>query len=95
MSDTMNNTETEAIERRLRHAVACARAGGDFTLRHFSTGVMTADRKSDGSPVTIADRGCEELIRGMLREAFPDDGLVQARGAAVLDAERERGSRAG
>ncbi len=67
---------TDAIAERLDHALACARAGGDFTLAYFRPGMIAADRKSDGSPVTVADRGCEELIRKMIRERFPDDGLL-------------------
>ena len=65
-----------SVADRIEHAVACARAGGEFTLRYFSSGVMAADRKSDGTPVTVADRGCEELIRKMIRERFPEDGLL-------------------
>ena len=67
---------TDDIGSRLRHAIACARAGGDLTLEHFRPGVFEAERKSDGSPVTVADRGCETLIRSMIREAFPDDGML-------------------
>jgi histidinol-phosphatase len=41
-----------------------------------------ADEKSDGSPVTAADRECEQLIARTLEEAFPDDGLLGEEGAA-------------
>lgn len=63
-------------QERLEHAVECARAGGAFTLEYFSSGVLAADRKSDGTPVTVADRGCEKLIREMIRDRFPEDGLL-------------------
>lgn len=67
---------SSALQSRLEYAIACAQAGGDLTLEYFSTGVIAADRKGDGTPVTVADRGCEELIRRMIRERFPDDGLL-------------------
>lgn len=34
------------------------------------------DRKADSSPVTIADRSAEELLRREIESAFPDDGIV-------------------
>src|SRR5262249_55221567 len=41
---------------------------------------LTADVKSDESPVTIADRECEKLIAGALDETFPADGLLGEEG---------------
>lgn len=65
-----------AVTDRLEHAIACAREGGAFTLEYFKPGVIGADHKADGSPVTVADRGCERLIRDRIREVFPDDGIL-------------------
>jgi histidinol phosphatase-like enzyme (inositol monophosphatase family) len=48
---------------------------GRLTLEHFQTGVAV-DWKADKSPVTIADRGAEELLRKRLGDAFPNDGLL-------------------
>ena len=47
---------------------------GQLSLAHFQTGV-SVDRKSDSSPVTVADRGGEELIRRLIGERFPDHGV--------------------
>jgi histidinol phosphatase-like enzyme (inositol monophosphatase family) len=44
---------------------------------------VTAETKSDNSPVTQADRECERLIAGMLSEAFPEDGILGEEGARV------------
>ncbi len=41
----------------------------------FRTGVA-ADAKSDRSPVTIADRTSEMAMRAVLRERFPDHGIL-------------------
>jgi histidinol phosphatase-like enzyme (inositol monophosphatase family) len=37
---------------------------------------VEVERKSDGSPVTEADRAAERAIRDTLREAYPDFGLL-------------------
>ncbi len=37
---------------------------------------LTFERKADDSPVTVADRQAEELLRRRIREAFPDDGIL-------------------
>ena len=42
---------------------------------HFRAGV-TADDKSDASPVTVADRGAEQAMRAVLAERFPSFGIV-------------------
>lgn len=57
-----------------------ARRAGELALRHAARGLAPED-KPDDSPVTAADRECEELIVGELRAAFPDDGFVGEEGA--------------
>ena len=58
-----------------------AKRAGDIALRYWNTG-LTPETKSDASPVTIADRECEQAIARALEEAFPDDGLLGEEGAA-------------
>lgn len=62
-------------EHELEVAIDIAQSAGRFTLEHFGTD-LEAERKGDGSPVTIADRGAEKLVRERLDEAFPDDGQL-------------------
>lgn len=57
-----------------------ARQAGELALSYQKKGV-TAETKSDESPVTIADRESEKLIVSILSEAFPDDGLLGEEGA--------------
>lgn len=45
-----------------------------LSLRHFARGV-DATAKADGSPVTVADREVEALVRARLTEAFPSHAL--------------------
>ena len=63
------------LQRFLDVAVATAFEAGRLTLAHFQTGV-TPEFKDDDTPVTIADRRAEELVRSRLEAAFPDHGVV-------------------
>mgnify|MGYP001261761650 CR=1 FL=1 len=64
-----------ATEERLRVAIELARAAGDLTLAYFRRRVEV-ETKKDGSPVTVADRGAEALIRERLAARFPRDGVL-------------------
>ena len=59
----------------LDFAVDLAREAGDLTLRYFG-GIVDHDAKSDGSPVTIADREAEQLIRGRVEARYPDHSIL-------------------
>ena len=37
---------------------------------------MTVELKSDDSPVTVADREAEQLLREAITDSFPEDGIV-------------------
>lgn len=52
-----------------------AHAAGEVTLRYFG-GVVDSEAKGDGSPVTIADREAEELIRSLVAGRFPGHGVL-------------------
>jgi histidinol-phosphatase len=66
-------------EREIEVARAAAVRAGELALQHQARGV-TADTKSDLSPVTVADREGERLIAAALTEAFPEDGLLGEEG---------------
>jgi histidinol phosphatase-like enzyme (inositol monophosphatase family) len=57
-------------------AVALARRAGDLTLKWFRADDLAVTRKSDGTPVTEADRAAERLIRTELAAARPDDAVI-------------------
>ncbi|MEM8862955.1 MAG: inositol monophosphatase family protein, partial [Chloroflexota bacterium] len=48
---------------------------GKLTLGYFQTGVRP-EWKGDDSPVTIADRGAEELIRKRIEAKYPDHAIL-------------------
>ena len=48
---------------------------GKLIKKYFRTDI-NIERKTDESPVTIADKGAEELMREMIMKEFPDHGIV-------------------
>jgi histidinol-phosphatase len=54
----------------LQTACALAEEAGRLALGHYQRGV-TVERKADGSPVTIADRSAEQLVRQRLAAIYP------------------------
>ena len=63
-----------ALEAAARAAeLAADRARAEILPRFRRVGVET---KQDGSPVTEADRAAERAIRAVLREAYPDFGVL-------------------
>jgi myo-inositol-1(or 4)-monophosphatase len=63
------------IDRLIAGAAAAADVAGAVVRPFFRAGV-TADLKSDRSPVTIADRTAEQAMRAVLSERFPDHGVL-------------------
>lgn len=61
---------------RLKAVRELAVRAGRGTLAHFQTRSLHVERKSDQSPVTIADKEAEQHLRVWIRERFPDDGVL-------------------
>jgi len=64
------------IARRLEIAIAAGKEAGRLTLDYFQQGNFEVERKSDASPVTIADLSAEQLLRERIPAAFPQDGVL-------------------
>ena len=64
-----------------------AQQAGQIAMRYYRTGIAF-EAKPDDSPVTRADRECEQFIARELEQAFPDDGLLGEEGS-------EKASRSG
>jgi len=60
----------------LRFAETTAREAGRLTLEYFLGDRQGTEYKEDDSPVTVADREAETLIRARLAAAFPDDRIT-------------------
>jgi len=53
-----------------------AEKSGAFIRPWFGRPDLAVETKSDQTPVTVADRGAEELMRRMIHERFPDHGIL-------------------
>ena len=60
---------------RLQFAVDIAREAGKRTLNWFCDAELPIEQKSDGTPVTLADRDAEEHLRRRIAEQFPEDHI--------------------
>ncbi|MEX2579777.1 MAG: inositol monophosphatase family protein [Verrucomicrobiales bacterium] len=60
----------------LRFAEETAREAGALTLDYFLTDAAAPEFKGDDTPVTIADRRAEELIRRKIGAAYPEHEIV-------------------
>ncbi|MCB1062068.1 MAG: inositol monophosphatase family protein [Verrucomicrobiae bacterium] len=67
---------SDLLQTYLDFARATAREAGELTLRYYQTDAATAEFKSDDTPVTIADREAEQLIRARIGSQFPDHAIL-------------------
>jgi histidinol-phosphatase len=64
----------DELEQATRTACVAADRAREETLSRFRT--VEVETKSDGSPVTEADRAAERAIRSLLQESYPDFGIL-------------------
>ncbi|MFG0259912.1 MAG: inositol monophosphatase family protein [Phycisphaerales bacterium JB041] len=69
-------TTAEATRQHLDAALAFAREAGELTLGYFGGSAFEVTTKRDGTKVTTADRGAEQLLRARIEAAFPEDGIL-------------------
>ena len=75
------------METYLETALGAARAASEIALAYYR-GDFRVELKEDQTPVTVADRECEAVIRRTLLEAFPDHGFYgEESGTARKDAD--------
>ncbi len=63
------------IQDLLQAATEIAKIGGHHTLKYFKQNVEVIS-KDDDSPVTIADRETEQIMREEILKRFPDHGII-------------------
>ncbi|MBO6586750.1 MAG: histidinol-phosphatase [Gracilimonas sp.] len=63
------------IQDLLQAATEIAKIGGHHTLKYFKKNVEVIS-KDDDSPVTIADRETEQIMREEILKRFPDHGII-------------------
>lgn len=57
-------------------AVEIARQAGELIMRYYQNPELAVELKNDASPVTVADREAERLMRERIGETFPDDAIL-------------------
>jgi histidinol phosphatase-like enzyme (inositol monophosphatase family) len=65
----------------LKFARKIATAAGD-QARKIRAGGIVAEAKADASPVTIADKENERIMREAIEREFPDDGILGEEGSS-------------
>ena len=66
----------QPIADRLELARTIACEAGRLTLDYFRKADLVVERKDDDSPVTVADRAAERLLRERIEAAFRDDAIL-------------------
>lgn len=66
---------TESLSDYLNFALETAWQAGRLTLGYFQTD-LRPEYKADDTPVTIADRMAEELIRGRIESRYPKHAII-------------------
>lgn len=75
------------MEKFLEVAIAAAKSSAEV-IRSYYRGDFRVEIKPDQSPVTVADREAEDIIRGMLLGAFPGHGFYgEETGSTAKDSE--------
>jgi histidinol phosphatase-like enzyme (inositol monophosphatase family) len=69
------------MEQWIEFATALARASGEVILRHYG-GPLDVELKADRSPVTVADREAEALLRARIAARYPDHQVLGEEGGA-------------
>ncbi|MCY3021633.1 MAG: inositol monophosphatase family protein [Planctomycetota bacterium] len=74
-------------------ASEAAYLGGRRTLAYFGTGI-SVETKADNTPVTRADRECEEIIRARIARSFPGHVILGEEGGETGPPTSRRGRQA-
>jgi histidinol phosphatase-like enzyme (inositol monophosphatase family) len=68
--------------------IELAEKSGDFIRPYFASHDVKVDLKADETPVTVADRGGEELLRDRIHRRYPAHGIIgEEYGSEKEDAE--------
>jgi len=81
------NTNSESPHDDLQLAFDTSDLAAELALAYFESGVST-EFKADGTPVTEADGAVENLLRGTLAKARPDDAFLGEELGRLGEADR-------
>ena len=64
------------MSRFLTVALEAAKNAEEIITAYYTGDTMKVEMKADETPVTLADRGAEKIIRETIKQAFPDHGFL-------------------
>ena len=68
--------DTSAVQSRLDFGLTVSAEAERIVLKYFQNSNLQVILKGDQTPVTVADRGAEEFLRGKIASQFPDDAIL-------------------
>jgi len=71
----MNQPSNEPVHQFIAFAGELAHASAEIIRKHFRTS-LAVEQKSDHTPVTVADRQAEEVMRRLIWEKYPGHGIL-------------------
>lgn len=60
----------------MKLALEMAVEASELILKYYQVGALVVESKLDDSPVTVADRGAEQLMRARISASFPSDAIL-------------------
>jgi len=75
MDDSQFKLPEGMVSKELRFALDVCRKAGIVVMNYFDRSIEV-EEKADGTPVTLADRECERLIRESIAREFPGDAIL-------------------
>ncbi len=80
----MGKLPDSMLDKLLAFATEAAQQAGALTLKYFRTD-LEVDSKPDHTPVTVADRESEKLLRQKIEERYPGHGILGEEFGAVRE----------
>ncbi|TWT58421.1 Histidinol-phosphatase [Thalassoglobus neptunius] len=68
--------DSNDIQHRLEFTLDASERAEAIVMKYFLDAKLQVQLKGDRSPVTVADRGAEEFLRGKIAQEFPDDAIL-------------------
>lgn len=68
--------DEKAVQSRLQFGLEVSALAEAIVMKYFMNESLQVVLKGDQSPVTVADRGAEEFLRGKISQEFPDDAIM-------------------
>jgi histidinol phosphatase-like enzyme (inositol monophosphatase family) len=72
----MSSRADQDRQDRFEFAREISQQSASLTLKYFGEAALPVERKTDDTPVTIADREAEQLLRKAIARRFPNDSIT-------------------